>query len=215
MGTLTDDGVALLKREMNFLMWTNDPPCLDDKIAMFQSSDPHVVMERSAVNMQCLSHAYVTAGLMKEAALHLWEGHAFISDPAKGSLHQVPKHYWISFNEQGFADFSLHAPLGAPAVVGSRCIPMDWSLEVTQDRDELNTLVSDAAPKCIYFPLKKTPISLNHLSAWMDCPFDGAFKMKIILPLGKILGHCNRLLQGAAQTLTMKTQKEAWQVLAT
>jgi len=213
MGKLTAESIALLKREMNFLLWTDDPPTMSEDVAMFRNLD--LPMKPGCVNMQCLSHAYITAGLLKDSELRICEGHAFISDGPNNCLHQVPVHFWIMLGEQGFVDLSLHAEMGAPAVWGERCYPGEWEVAFTQDRDELNALMDEPGRLCAYYGApRRSRLSLREISSWMDRPFDGAIKQGIVLPLGNILAHCNRFLKGTTGTATGKTQKAAWQFLA-
>lgn len=169
------------------------------------------------VNMQCMTHACITAALLRAYRLQMVKGKAFVVDRTE-TLQEVAVHYWIYFDpidsNDGFADFSLHDAVGAPAVFGRRCLPEDWSLEIARSQDELETLLRAGRRQCIYLPVSSDAIPDQRIGWWMDQPFDAAHAVGVSLRLGKIFRHCNDLLIGKTTSLTDKTQREAWTILA-
>lgn len=123
---------------MNFLLWTDDPPAVPKDAALFHNED--APLEHGKINMQCVSHAYITAALFRAYPLRMLKGHVYIGDTGIGCLHQVPKHYWISFNDEGFVDLSLHSETGAPAVMRAITVLNGVSFKLNEGQSLLTHL---------------------------------------------------------------------------
>lgn len=210
MPKMTDELFSQLKRELNLLLWTDDPP-KDKDVEWVGIAN---VREYGAVNMHCASHAFVTAALLFGGPpLRLLKGRAFIADGPNEHLHEIGRHYWILLNE-GFIDLSLYFETAAPAVIGQRCLPSEWQVELAQSPDELNQILKRRERSCIYTVDSQDEVTRTQIISWMNQPFDGAIQKGIRLPLGSFFAHCNRLLKGEAKTLTNMAQIDAWRALS-
>jgi len=211
MPFISDENLALLKLEMNFLMWTDDPPPMIGVAPVIQPETPHAP---GIVNIQCVSHSYVCAALFSGYPLSLCRGKAFVADSEAGCLHEIGIHYWIAFENGGIVDFSLTGETGAPAILGKRAVPRNWQIGISEDVEEAKSWLCEPGQSVIYVPSSTEKLSIAQIKSWMNHPFAGPTKVGMYLPLGKIWMHCHRFLKGETQSLIRKKQRDAWWTLA-
>lgn len=110
MSSLQDAQVVALAAELNHLLWTDEPPKITPDVAKVMETDPTFNLSR--VNMNCVAHAAVCAGLMLRMGETVTNrcGSALVVYPEQGQFekpHWVMKHWWMT-TSAGLCDLSLN-----------------------------------------------------------------------------------------------------------
>ncbi len=216
---LTDVELLRLKKEINFLLWTNDPPVVPEE-AQFLIA-PNRVPEPVHINMQCCAHVVVTTALLARRGFSVTTraGATVVletspdGDPNNDCLNQIAKHWWLSLDGHGLVDLSLFAETENPLIYCNRSVGGDWNVIFGDGTDKLAAFVRDRRRGCLYITAVKKRVSPSDTEQTMSQLFPPAKAQGIFLPYLQIVNHCENLLTGASASLTSITQAEAWQKL--
>ncbi len=216
----TDEQMLKLKTELNFLFWTTDVPEVprDFPVAVQFQTTP----EPAKINMQCTSHAIVTAAIFMALSFGVTTraGMAFVLDtsadgnPDNDFLNQIGKHWWITLDDHGLVDLSLSAETENPLVYCNRSVSGNWRVAFGKNQQELNVFLKARQRGCFYLTANKQKATASALTQSLAQPVAPAKKHGIHIPYANIVRHCEELLSGAGQSLTSTAQVEAWRKLA-
>lgn len=216
----TDEQMLELKKELNFLLWTDDVPDVPKDFhsaVRFQTAP-----ERAKINIQCVSHALVTTAIFTNLGFKVTTraGMAFVVDtsadgnPDNDLLNHIGKHWWLSVDDHGLVDLSLTAETEDPLIYCNRSIGGRWQVTFSENQQKLNAFLKARQRGCFYLTLKKQGDSPGTLKQSLAQLFPGAKNHGMFVPYANIVSHCERLLSGDGQSLSNKPQHEAWQKLA-
>jgi len=215
----TDEQMAQLKKELNFLPWTDDVPALPPELAALQ---PTNVEAPGPVNVQCVAHTTVLAGFFHRRGCRVTTrvGAAYVVEPSpndnrdEDSLHQILKHWWLSLDEYGLVDLSLSFPHESPLIYRNRCLNPGWQVAYSENPDRLKSLIQEHRRGCFYLTVNKLRVTKTACEQSMSQLFSPAKSKGLHITYGKLVQHCENLLSGNAESLTNLSQIVAWQKLA-
>src|SRR5437667_3663355 len=106
--------MLLLKRELNALLWTSDVPEVSENHSRLIAIAGEA--EKTKVNLQCAAHMLGVAGLFLRRGFEVVTraGQAFVletspdGDQRNDSVNQMLRHWWLSLDDHGLVDLSLH-----------------------------------------------------------------------------------------------------------
>lgn len=215
----TDAQIVLLKRELNFLLWTKDPPRIPESVQRLVA--PGVKPEAAPLNMQCTSHVVVTSALFlrRGFAVTTRGGRAFVLEPApdhnpaNDCLNEIAKHWWFTVEGHGLVDLSLFAESEHPLVYCNRSIGERWQIHFSDRPDKLSAFLKDRERGCFYLTVSKKSVMTADLEQSLAQPLPPAKAIGIPLTYARLVEHCERLLTGLQESLTHINQTKAWESL--
>lgn len=221
MGIIAEQ-VLSLARELNHLLWTEDPPDVPKEVATAAATHPD--FEILGTNMECVAHAMVCAGifLRKGEKVVTRGGSALVVYPeqlASEEAHFVMKHWWIT-TSAGLCDLSLNLKgfsAHKPVIFANRNIADErWAVSFTHDFSRaLKEARSCQAAKgfgVFYQTDAKKSVTLSGIEEDLEKNFPPASKQNLPLRFIDIVDHCERLLDGG-ESLVKLPQAEAWRTL--
>src|SRR5262249_4101656 len=129
-------------------------------------------------------------------------------------INDIGKHWWFSLDGHGLVDLSLCScsERENPLIYCNRSVGGGWEVVFITDAPEKQASFLKARRRgCLYVTLAKKRVS-NFDSA-LTQNFTSAKEYGIQISYGQIADHCERLLNGTAESLTYLTQTEAWRRL--
>ena len=217
--TLAEAQMSLLKRELNFLLWTNDPPDIPEgTIRLVQSSN---VPEPVHTNMQCVAHMVVASALFMHRGFKVTTrgGMAYVLDPSPDKnpendwLNEIAKHWWLTVDGLGLVDLSLFGETENPLVYCNRSIGDRWQIHFSDNPEKLRAFLHTRERGCFYLTASKKSVTTSDLEQSLLQPVPSAKAIGIPLTYAHLVEHCEHLVAGSTQSLTRLSQKEAWQSL--
>lgn len=219
----SDDKMLKLKKELNFLLWTNDPPPIPaDLPSQFASID---APQCDGINMQCAAHSLITGALFYRQGFRVIGrgGKAYIFDiePSPsitaGHINEISRHWWVTANDQ-LVDLSLYADSEYPLIYRNRSLGDRWSVkfkDITSDwQTPLVSYQNSRIRAVFYVSAVKRAFSDAYLSHDAAQVFPAARAQGVVLTYAAIIEHCERLLSNSTASLTSMTQTDAWRALA-
>jgi len=215
----TEAQMFRLKRELNVLLWTDDPPRLMPMPTLVECNQP---LQTAAINMQCVAHALITGAIFFrrgfQATIH--GGRAFVLDPSPSNsphddcLNQIMKHWWVSVQGFGLVDLSLFAETEHPLVYRNRSCGDRWKILFRDSGEGFPAFLRRRERGCFYVTMGRKLIASIELAQALAQTFPPAEASGILLPHMRIVEHCERVLGGSAENLAHLPQKEIWRRLA-
>lgn len=219
---LSDNDMLVLKKELNFLLWTNNPPPIPSDIA--SRTGPATALEPTTINMQCRAHAAITGILMHRRGYIITGrgGGAYVCDIDPGRprsedlLNMIAKHWWITANDE-LVDLSLYAESDNPLIFKNRSVGPQWQVKHKDAnfdwQRELAKFQTNRTRGVLYVSAAKssaTDATVDHDA--VQC-FHEAEQRGIPVTFGKIATHCEHLLTNMTPSLTAMNQLDAWNTL--
>jgi hypothetical protein len=220
---LSDSQVLTLATELNHLLWSDDPPQMTPDVAEVMRNDP--MFELSRVNMHCVAHSAVCAGLMLRMGETVTTrcGSALVVYPEQKQFekpHFVMKHWWMT-TSTGLCDFSLnlngcsaHRPvIYANRNVADPCWKVSFKHDFRRSMEEAEKCHTAKVCGVFYQTDNKMSVTQQEFEPEMAKTFSAARKRNVPLRFIDIIDHCERLL-GGGQSLKGLPQEQAWRHLA-
>ena len=112
---LSDDQIERLKRELNFILWTDDSARAPAQTDTLTAPDGTKAQQTPAANNQCVAHALITAALLLRRGFTVATrcGAVFMIEKSSDGrrendlFKQMPEHWWLTLAEHGVVDLSL------------------------------------------------------------------------------------------------------------
>jgi hypothetical protein len=216
----SESEMFLLKRELNALLWTSDIPEVPENYA--RQAVIAREAEQTKVNLQCAAHTIVSAGVFLRRGFGVTTrgGQAFVLETSpdgvqsKDSLNQILRHWWLSLDEHGLVDLSLHGEHEDPLIYCNGSPQERWRVEFSDNQAPLDGFLKARQRGCFYVTLKKMRASLAKLPADLGQMFPPAKALGIALSYGAVMHHCEKLLEHGGESLAKMPQAEAWAKLA-
>jgi hypothetical protein len=215
----SDEQMLLLKRELNHLVWTDDAIEAPESFAVVA----HVAKrERTTANIQCVAHACLTAGLFVRRGFHVTTrgGKAFVVELSKDGdrtndrLEEIGRHWWMTLDDYGLVDLSLHGELEGPLIYCKRTPSQRWRVAYGDHIRKLQVFLEARQKGAFYLTQNKRPVTEADLLQSLAQEFPPAKRQGIQLPYAAILEHCEQVLSGAKESLRPVAQATAWEQLA-
>ena len=215
----TDEQMLRLKRELNFLLWTNDVREVPPHLRVIA---PAARMEQAKINIQCVAHTVVTCGLFlhRDFRVTARGGMAFVletspdANPDNDRLEQIVKHWWMTLDDYGVVDLSLNAKKEKPLVYLNRSPGGSWQVAFGDDTRKRDGFLKARQQGCFYLTTNKRKATLANLQRDLGQEFLPAKEHGISLSYAALLRHVEGLLAGAEPSLIGQPQLDAWRVLA-
>ena len=219
----SDDKMLTLKKELNFLLWTNNPRPI--QAALANRSACADASQCAGINMQCAAHAEITGALFYQRGFRVVgrSGAAFVFEPApgpsstEGHINQILEHYWITVDNQ-LVDLSLYAESENPLIFRNRSVGGRWAVNFKDSTSDWETHLaafqSTRVRRVFYISGGKITWSDSALSSITARDFPAAREHGVALTYSAIIEHCERLLSNSTASLTSMTQTDAWRALA-
>ena len=209
-----------LKQELNFLLWTDDVPEVPKDFPSV--IPPGAQNERGTVNIQCVAHAFVTAGFFMRRGFQITTraGRAFLLETSPGGeqdndlLNEIGRHWWVSLDGHGLVDLSLHGTKENPLIYCNRSPGGRWHVAFGDERRKLERFLLGRQHGCFYLTVNKQRATHPVLAKALAQGFPPALKSGIPLSYATILEHCEKLFAGAGESLVGLSQVQAWRKLS-
>lgn len=218
---LSEEQVGQLKRELNSILWTDNTP------DSAQPPEPGATTAQpkasaSAINIQSSAHALIAAELFlrRGCAVATRCGAAFMIERSpdgrreRDLLKQMSEHWWLTLADHGVVDLSLHGTHEHPAIYCNRSLSGNWLVQFGEMQKKLDAFIQAKEQGCFYFTFRKKHATQAELANEMMRGFVPAQKRGIPLHYRKIVEHCEKVLAGAVESLSVLPQMEAWERLA-
>jgi len=214
--------MLILKRELNFLLWTQDPPPLPSDFASQIACES--APERATINMQCTAHALITGVLLHRRGYRVVGrgGAAYLcdiepgQDMSKDLLNQIARHWWITANDE-LADLSLYAESENPLIFRNRSVGGRWLVKFKDARSDwmphLTAFQTNRTRGVLYVSTAKRAFTDGILANDTAQAFPPAEAQGVALTYSAIIEHCDRLLRNTTDSLTVMAQIDAWRSL--
>jgi len=216
----SDEEMGRLKRELNFLLWTDDVPEVPTGTPSVLG--PEIVREGGGVNIQCAAHALVTGGLFMRRGLRITTraGRAIVIEASrdkrsgKERIEEIARHWWLTLDDYGAVDLSLCGEGEHPLVYCNRCPGGLWDVEFGDNRKKLERFVRARQQGVFYLTSNKKRATYAEMADGLEQTFPPARRDGFEVRYATVLEHCESLLTGTAATLSGLLQREAWKRLA-
>ncbi|HEY3854414.1 MAG TPA: hypothetical protein VGO67_08490 [Verrucomicrobiae bacterium] len=216
IGLPTENEMLRLKAELNFLLWTNDPPMVPSHIA---SSLPG--MEQSKVNIQCAAHTVVVIGLLMRRGFGVTShrGQAFVveispdGNQENDRLEQILRHFWLTLDKYGLMDLSLRGEQEHPMIYCNRSVGGRWQVGFG-DEEKVARYINSRRQGCYYRASNQQVVTEASLAQALHEEFPPARFKGINLPYKNFVDHCEKLIADPSVSILSLLQDAAWRKLA-
>jgi len=216
----TDEQMLALKRELNFIFWT--PAVRGTPNALPVSVGQQASQEVVEINIQCTSHALVTAAIFMRSGFTVTTraGMAFVldasadSNPSDDLLNQIVKHWWVTLDGYGLVDLSLKARSENPLIYCNRSVGGYWRVAFGDTQRERDQFLRTRQRGCFYLTLNKQRVVASQLEQSLAQTVKPAQVSGPQVQYEHIVRHCENLLSGGVESLTSLSQGEAWSQLS-
>ena len=210
---LRGDDVLRVKRELNFLLWTQDPPSSAMVEFPFNRTEAY-----RGPNIQCVAHTVITSALLMRRGFRVTTraGFAFLVEISPDGNHendrleQIGKHWWMTLDDYGLIDLSLSGENEHPLFFCNRSPGNGWHLEFSDSQRKLNAFLQARRQGCFYVTVKKHRPTAADLKQSLQQEFTPAKQAGISLSYANILTHIELLLEQKTLSLLGRSQTEAW-----
>src|SRR5207244_11711462 len=128
----------------------------------------------------------------------------------RDSLNQILRHWWLSLDEHGLVDLSLHGEHEDPLVYCNRSPQGRWQVGFSDDRARLDRFLKARQRGCFYVTLNKMRAKLVGMPGDLGQIFPPAKARGVALSYHAVVQHCEKLLEKSEESLAGVPQAEAW-----
>ena len=215
-----DEEMLRLKRELNFLLWTDDVVKVPEGFPTFVAHPGP--LEPAKVNFQCGAHSTVTGAIFMRRGLRVTTrgGMAWLiensadGDPRNSRCHEIGKHWWFTLDNYGLVDLSLKGEAADPLIYCNRSFGNRWQVVFGYSAEKLRHFLDVRQQGCFYLTLTKNQPSLEQLAHDLEQAFPPARQLGIMLSYRRIVEHAEGVLLGRRESIIGLGQTRAWEKLA-